>query len=67
MLTTNLNNEFQKKIQVSKTDDSGSSEVQIIYEVVQGDIVSEKTDAIVNGVSENFDLNWGNHNLKACD
>ena len=32
---------------------------QIIFEVGQGDITNETTDAIVNGVSPSFDLNWG--------
>ena len=50
---------LQKEIKEPESDDSESSANHVTCEVVQGNLVNETTDAIVNGVSSNFDLNWG--------
>ena len=50
---------LQKETKEPESDDCESSANKVTYEVVVGNLVNETTDAIVNGVSSNFDLNWG--------
>ena len=49
----------KQKTKLTESDVAKSTEDEIEVEVEVGDLVDETTDAIVNGVSENFNLGWG--------